>query len=68
MNVSANFRRALATRLAADLATSLTENAALAERLEAKYQRELAAAASLDGMQGTSTKRRIVSSLADRRR
>lgn len=52
------FTRALALRLAADLAIPLTENRARAGELEAQYLREVARAGSLDGSQGSvETKR-----------
>jgi hypothetical protein len=63
---SPSFGRALAARLAADLAMPLTENRARAEFLEAQYLRELMNAARLDGQQGTAEKTRP-SGLAARR-
>jgi hypothetical protein len=51
---SPGFARVVAARLAADLAGPLTESARLPDQMEVKYLRELAAAATLDGMQGKS--------------
>jgi hypothetical protein len=47
------FTRAVALRLAADLCGPITENAALAERLEAKYELAVRTAGATDGRQGT---------------
>ena len=63
---SPGFVRAVAARLAADLALPLTENARLEQAMEAKYLRELAEAARLDGQQGTAERTRS-SALAARR-
>lgn len=48
------FARAVAARLAADLAVTMTENVALARHLEEKAARELALAGRYEGIQGTS--------------
>lgn len=51
---SPGFCRALATRLASELATALTKNAALGMRLLEEYEVQLRKAAALDGLQGRS--------------
>ncbi len=51
---SPGFTRALALRLAADLAGPVTENARLMERLELQYEAAVRTAGTLDGMQGSS--------------
>jgi len=51
---STGFARAVAARLAADLAMPLTENAGVAKRWEAQYAMELQKAGALDGAQGRS--------------
>ncbi len=48
------FTRAVALRLAADLAGPITENARLVERLEAQYEHAVKTAGTMDGMQGSS--------------
>jgi hypothetical protein len=48
----AEFARAVAARLAADLAVPLTENRSLAADMEARFRLELKKAATHDGMQG----------------
>jgi hypothetical protein len=63
---SPGFVRALAARLAADLALPLTESRPLAAAMEEKYERELREAGRLDGQQGTSERQRP-SALAARR-
>ncbi len=50
---SPGFVRAVAARLAADLAIPVTSNAGLQRAMEAKYLRELALAGRLDGQQGS---------------
>lgn len=61
-----SFVRALAYRLAADLAVPITENAKLALAMEQLYGFELKKAGALDGMQG-STKERKTSWLRNAR-
>lgn len=51
---SPNFTRAVALRLAADLAGPITENARLADTLKAEYELQVRTAGTLDGMQGSS--------------
>jgi hypothetical protein len=48
------FCRAVAARIAADLAGTLTENVGLGERMEAKYRNEISRAGALDGSNATS--------------
>lgn len=60
------FGRAVAARVAADIAGTITENRALQELMEERYQFELREAGRRDGMQGTSEKTRS-SGLAARR-
>jgi hypothetical protein len=50
---SPGFERALAARIAADVAGTLTENPALGERMESRYQFELSVGASRDAKQGS---------------
>jgi hypothetical protein len=52
------FVRALAYRLAADLAMPLTENRARAEAMEALYERALAKGGALDGAQGSPAEKK----------
>lgn len=54
---SPGFERALAARLAADLAGPLTEKPDLVLAMEQKYLRELASAGARDGKQGSVQKR-----------
>lgn len=63
---SPGFVRAVAARLAADLAIPLTENARRQEAMEAKYRFELSEAGRLDGQQGTAERPRT-SQLAAKR-
>lgn len=51
---SPGFIRAVASRLAADLAMPLTENVKVADRFEVRYQVELHKAGAADGAQGRS--------------
>jgi hypothetical protein len=62
------FCRAVAARLAADIAAVITENASLGLRMEEKYLREVAKAGVLDGIQGSAQPMKRRSSLSDRRR
>ncbi len=48
------FTRAVALRLAADLAGPIAENASLAARLESQYEAAVRVAGTMDGMQGSS--------------
>lgn len=63
---SPGFARAVAARLAAELALPLTTSGALAAAMEQRYARELGEAGRLDGLQGTSERQRQ-SSVAARR-
>jgi hypothetical protein len=63
---SPTFGRALAARIAADLAGPITENRSLAADMEQRYQLELRQAGTRDGLQGTSESTRS-SGLAARR-
>jgi hypothetical protein len=60
------FVRAVASRLASDLAVPLTADRALALEMDSRFQRDLAEAGRLDGQQGTSERMRS-SGLAARR-
>lgn len=51
---SPGFTRAVALRLAADLAGPIAENATLVARLEAQYELQVRTAGTMDGMQGSS--------------
>jgi hypothetical protein len=51
---SPGFTRAVALRVASDLCGPLTENATLADRLEAKYELAVRTAGTMDGLQGSS--------------
>jgi hypothetical protein len=53
---SAGFVKALASRLAADLAFGFTQNASLAERAEAKAEKDLREAKWSDGQEGKGMK------------
>jgi hypothetical protein len=61
------FCQALAARLAADLAISITENRQLQADLWSLYEKKLKAAAATDGLQGTSVRIRARSLAAWRR-
>lgn len=60
------FGRAVAARVAADIAGAVTENRALQQLMEERFQFELREAGRRDGMQGTSERQRS-SGLAARR-
>lgn len=61
------FCRAVAFRLAADNAATLTESPGIGLKMEAKYQDEVKKAGTLDGIQGSAQTIRRGSSLSARR-